>query len=428
VQQFSSGGQAPYLNLLIDLNNDGVAHDQLFFEPVYQTGAFTGDPIPNQGTLVLGQWQTWDALVGGWWSLNAGTFGPPLVTLATYIAANPTATIVNAPTGAGGVRILAGFGAGAWDNFVGNVDAFTIGVSGNSTTYDFEPFAAGGVLEPTETKVVCAVQVAPSEYRCVAIVGDAGPGAGVDPIGTVAFFLDTISTSSFVGQCTTGALPGTLGGISTCLSNITVPTGPHTIWAVFYRNAAYGVSVGSDDLGNTSVAPPDPTDTKIVCVPTGTAGTTQPLDCAAAVADDDTDPGPPPVGVVAFFRDAIASNAFVGQCQLAQAAGQGLSFCRTLTSPVPAGTSTMWGVFYPSNANYQGSVDSDQVPCSESRRLVSGLPEGRRPAAGTRTAAGTRACRGTGSAGGTTGGDHSSGTTSVAAARASANSASDRWR
>lgn len=137
VQQDGSGGQAPYLILNIDLDgNVATIEDQLFFEPVYQTGAYSGDPVPNQGAVTTGTWQTWDALAGGWWSLDAGTFGPPLVTLSTYIAANPTATI--ASSSSGGVRIVAGFGAGAWDNFVGNADNFTIAVDGDSTSYDFE--------------------------------------------------------------------------------------------------------------------------------------------------------------------------------------------------------------------------------------------------------------------------------------------------
>lgn len=156
VQQQGSGGQAPYINLLIDTNNDGVADDQLFFEPIYQTGTYGGDPVPNQcasvpGCVATGQWQTWNALEGGWWALSAGTFGPPLITLQTYLAAHPDATIVNSPTGGGGVRIIAGFGALAWDNFIGNVDKFVIGVNDGSNTYDFEPADADEDGVPDES-------------------------------------------------------------------------------------------------------------------------------------------------------------------------------------------------------------------------------------------------------------------------------------
>ena len=136
-----AGCQAPYLILNVDWNFDGVTDDLLFFEPCYQTGAYSGAPVPAQGAPVLDTWQGWDALVGGWWSLNAGSFGPPLVTLASYTAAQPGTRIVNSLSG-GGVRIVAGFGAGAWDNFVGDVDGLTIGVGSSTTTYDFEPAAA----------------------------------------------------------------------------------------------------------------------------------------------------------------------------------------------------------------------------------------------------------------------------------------------
>jgi uncharacterized repeat protein (TIGR01451 family) len=134
-----SGGQAPYLNLLIDTDGNGTSDDQLFFEPSYQTGAYAGDPVPNQGTVTPGVWQTWNAMTGGWWALSAGTGGPPLVTLATYIAAHPTATIVNSSGGLGGIRIVAGLGAGAWDNFLGAADNVSIDTTTTSlVTYDFE--------------------------------------------------------------------------------------------------------------------------------------------------------------------------------------------------------------------------------------------------------------------------------------------------
>ncbi|HEU4595058.1 MAG TPA: hypothetical protein VFS10_07790 [Pyrinomonadaceae bacterium] len=159
-QSGGSGGQTPYLNLLIDNDNNGTVDDQLFFEPVYQNGTYSVvDPsitIPNQCggnplCVTPGTWQTWDALNGGWWALSAGTFGPPLTTLRFYRQTHPNARIVNSSTGLGGVRILTGGGAGAWDNFIGNVDAFSIGVGPDITIYDFEPVApptpaTGGVI------------------------------------------------------------------------------------------------------------------------------------------------------------------------------------------------------------------------------------------------------------------------------------------
>src|SRR2546421_837772 len=41
-------GQAPYLILNVDTDNDGISDDRLFFEPVYQNGTYSGDTVPNQ--------------------------------------------------------------------------------------------------------------------------------------------------------------------------------------------------------------------------------------------------------------------------------------------------------------------------------------------------------------------------------------------
>jgi len=60
--------------LNVDLNGDGVFHimedDLLFFEPVYQTPAHGNPALPDQGPTLLNAWQQWDALAGGWWSLQ----------------------------------------------------------------------------------------------------------------------------------------------------------------------------------------------------------------------------------------------------------------------------------------------------------------------------------------------------------------------
>ncbi|HEV2800698.1 MAG TPA: thrombospondin type 3 repeat-containing protein [Pyrinomonadaceae bacterium] len=139
-----SGGQAPYIILNLDTTGDTTVDDQLFFEPVYQNGTYSGDAVPNQcgnnpNCVVVGQWQTWNARVGGWWAVSAGTGGPPLVTLDSYFATHPTARIINSANGAGGLRFVTGFGAPTWNNFVGNIDAVTVGVNQNETTFNFEP-------------------------------------------------------------------------------------------------------------------------------------------------------------------------------------------------------------------------------------------------------------------------------------------------
>ena len=186
-----SGGQAPYLMLQIDNTGDGAADATLFFEPAYQTGSYPGDPVPNQGALVPDTWQTWDALAGGWW---VGTGGPPLVTLATYVASNPTATIVNTASGLGGVRIVTGFGGGAWDNYLGAADNFTIGVSGVNTTYDFEAAAASVVTVTQPTPDGWTTQVVDDDTDTIttgSVTFVAGPGTPPMGDGSIQFTLGT---------------------------------------------------------------------------------------------------------------------------------------------------------------------------------------------------------------------------------------------
>jgi hypothetical protein len=131
--------QAPYINILVDLDGDSGSEDQLFFEPAYQTGTYptVGDPVAaalvgDGAAPKLSLWETYDAMIGGFWTLTSGTFGPPLTTLDDYVTANPNAAI-------NGIRILSGFGGpGDWGNFDGNFDNVTIGISGVDTTFNFE--------------------------------------------------------------------------------------------------------------------------------------------------------------------------------------------------------------------------------------------------------------------------------------------------
>ncbi|MEA2597212.1 MAG: hypothetical protein QOF01_3681 [Thermomicrobiales bacterium] len=133
VVQDGSGGQAPYLLLNIDLDGDGATvEDLIFFEPVYQDASYF--PSNPQASLAVGTWQTWDALNGCWWSVNNVAGAGPGINckpLSDYLTAQPNSRL--ATTSAGAFRIVTGFGAGAWDNFVGNVDNVTI----NGTNYDF---------------------------------------------------------------------------------------------------------------------------------------------------------------------------------------------------------------------------------------------------------------------------------------------------
>lgn len=157
----TTGGQATYLQLRIDHDNDGDMDDALFFEPVYQTGGYgmlgySPGAVPDQCTGIVNcvdqnTWQTWNALTGGWWSNNDSAGGPPLTTLENYATQYPGARLINNPgTDGPALRLQSGFGAGAWDNFRGNVDNFIIGVQSgfniHTETFNFEPDATAPVI------------------------------------------------------------------------------------------------------------------------------------------------------------------------------------------------------------------------------------------------------------------------------------------
>jgi hypothetical protein len=120
--------QVSALNIQVDVN--GAAEGgftTLVFEPVYNTA---------QGAVVSGAWQAWDAYNGGqaiWWSSNPIPAAPnrdTFVTWATILANNPDAVIV------GGFGVNQGSGN---PGLISAVDVLSIGIGGNTVTYNFEP-------------------------------------------------------------------------------------------------------------------------------------------------------------------------------------------------------------------------------------------------------------------------------------------------
>ena len=136
-EEAGSATAAVNLSMRVDWNNDGIEDDRIYFEPVYQHLSLG---VPDQGALAMNTWQEWDALAGGWWSNNDPAFTPAAVgTLAAYIAAHPGTKVIHHTDGSGGTRLIAGYGAGAWDGFVGNADAFEVGILGDVITFDLDP-------------------------------------------------------------------------------------------------------------------------------------------------------------------------------------------------------------------------------------------------------------------------------------------------
>jgi hypothetical protein len=131
--------QFPFLSLHVSNTGGSTADDTLFFEPPYQFPGTGGLTCAHQAPTVPLTWQKWDALNGCWWDNNdeIGNGGTNTSPLTAYIALHPNAAIVN-PNSIGGLRLAVGF-ASSTDLFDGNIDMVTVGVSGTSTSYDFEP-------------------------------------------------------------------------------------------------------------------------------------------------------------------------------------------------------------------------------------------------------------------------------------------------
>ena len=125
--------QVAALNIQVDVNGTATpgGFTTLVFEPVYNT---------NQGTVVDGAWQTWDAYLGGnaiWWSSNPIPGAPNRDTFVSWqsiVANNPDAVIV------GGFGVNQGSGNPALTTAVDNLSLGYGGAEATCVTYDFEPF------------------------------------------------------------------------------------------------------------------------------------------------------------------------------------------------------------------------------------------------------------------------------------------------
>jgi hypothetical protein len=126
---------APSINVAIFTNatGPGTGFATLVFEPLY---AYGNDAIHD------GVWQDWDAFAptqtnfaGGWWATrDVGTVCAftCYADFATLLTNAPAATILSV-----GVNV----GRGP-STFVGAVDALSLTMAGDTTTYDFEPLDA----------------------------------------------------------------------------------------------------------------------------------------------------------------------------------------------------------------------------------------------------------------------------------------------
>ncbi len=140
----SNTSVAPSINLYLDLNGDNQRDTTLVYEPVYS--------VPEQAATTTGTWQTWQATAGRWWFTNdqgtknghtycaSGCFN----FFSDIVADFPGAKIVtwySQRSDGYGFNFVAGQSdaGGPWNDFNGNIDNFSITVSGVNSTFDFEP-------------------------------------------------------------------------------------------------------------------------------------------------------------------------------------------------------------------------------------------------------------------------------------------------
>lgn len=126
--------QYPAINIEVDYLGDGSSYTTLVWEPIYAYG---------QSNLAVDTWQTWDTMApsqtgfqGGWWSTKTipGVFAfNCFVDWETIVQNNPNA------------KIKYGFGVNVgsgWNGvFTGAIDALSLTVNDDTTTYDFEQMA-----------------------------------------------------------------------------------------------------------------------------------------------------------------------------------------------------------------------------------------------------------------------------------------------
>ncbi len=243
----------PSLQFQVDTDGDGDRDAALVFEPVYATG----QPAVAQNT-----WQTWDAYAGKWWFTS--NQNPNKIPAATndYCASScfnlftdirtdfPNAKIMTwFPLADGyGTQFQAGQNSpgGPWNDFDGNVDAFTItrtGASPAMVTADFE-----GVTQCTTT---CFVNTATGDDL------NKGGTSAADAKKTIQKAVNTVSSG------------GTINVAAGTYAENLVITKPLTL-----RGPKFGVNpntvsrpaAGEAILMSSSLGPPDPNTTVVVSI------------------------------------------------------------------------------------------------------------------------------------------------------------------
>ncbi len=225
---------APHLDFDVDTDvtdTNTSWQGRLAYEPYYTN------------TVSTGVWQTWNPLdnstPGNWWFSGApGNSVCPIsspCTWAQILADFPNIGIRSAGPNTGALQFKAG---GGWTGgFVGNVDAFSIGIGNVVTTYDFEPPPPPATLHVIKVVADGSGTSTPSDFNVyvknigVNVSGSPAPGTSTPgtlyslPAGmyTISEDANALFTSSFTGDC------DSLGGITLSAGDDKVCTITNTV-------------------------------------------------------------------------------------------------------------------------------------------------------------------------------------------------------
>lgn len=124
----------PWLELLVDTNGDQTLDAVLHWRAA------------DNGAVVPGTWQTWQALASSNWRImppsakDANNIAPgsgTLTTLSDYVAAHPTARIIY-DGGPGGIRFVGGKDGTVWNGLVMYLDNVVVTAGGTIEVYTFD--------------------------------------------------------------------------------------------------------------------------------------------------------------------------------------------------------------------------------------------------------------------------------------------------
>ena len=228
-------------------------------------GRLTYEPYYTH-TVSAGVWQTWNPMdnstPGNWWFSGAPgnavcSINTPC-TWAQILAAFPNAGVRSAGPNTGAVQLKAG---GGWTGgFVGNVDAFSIGINNVVTTYDFEaPFTV-----PTVTSISPISEITNSPDLTLTVSGtnffpssiiDWNGASLVTTFASSTQLTGTIPSSDFLiaNNFPVTVVNGAPGGGTSSPQNFTVSipvTAPSDNYATGFEN--FGPGTINDQDGWTS--------------------------------------------------------------------------------------------------------------------------------------------------------------------------------